>query len=129
MFIFQKGSKKMVTKVKTQEKSKKEGNMGVEAAENFVKVFEILGSRARLKILKIITNEEKCVNFLSKKLKLSQPTVSYHLRLLLNLGLVKQYKSAQWVRYKLNKEKLAELLASFSKIYEILKKGKRRKKI
>jgi len=102
--------------------------MDVERKENFVKIFEILGSRARLKILKIITNEEKCVNFLSKKLKLSQPTVSYHLRLLWNLGLVKQSKTAQWVRYRLNKEKLAELLANFSSIYGILKDGKEKKK-
>ena len=61
---------------------------------NFAKIFEILGSKTRLKILKIIANEEKCVNSLSKKLKLSQPTVSYHLRLLLGLGLVKQHKKA-----------------------------------
>jgi len=118
----------MFTKIKAQDKLK-EDNMGVETAENFVKIFEILGSRSRLKILKIVTNEEKCVNFLSKKLKLSQPTVSYHLRLLSNLGLVKQYKSAQWVRYRLNKEKLAELLANFSKIYGILKHSKEKKKI
>jgi len=93
-----------------------------EKTENFANIFEILGSRVRLKILKMISEEEKCVNFLSKKLKLSQPTVSYHLKLLLNLGLVKQFKTAQWVRYKLNKEKLIELLSDFSKIYGILKK-------
>jgi len=102
--------------------------MGVETVENVVKIFEILGSRVRLKILKIITNEEKCVNFLSKKLKLSQPTVSYHLRLLWNLDLVKQHKTAQWVRYRLNKEKLAELMADCCKIYGILKHGKEKKK-
>lgn len=118
----------MSIKVKNQEKINRGNNMDVKTAENFVKIFEILGSRARLKILKIITNEEKCVNLLSKKLKLSQPTVSYHLRLLWNLGLVKQSKTAQWVRYRLNKEKLAELLANFSSIYEILQHGKEKKK-
>jgi len=87
---------------------------------NFARIFEILGSKTRLKILEIISKEEKCVNFLSKKLKLSQPTISYHLKLLLGLNLVKQYKSAQWVRYRLNKEKLTKLMVDFPKIYGIL---------
>jgi len=96
-------------------------------AGNFARIFEILGSKTRLKILEIISKEEKCVDFLSKKLKLSQPTVSYHLKLLLGLDLVKQYKEAQWVRYKLNKEKLAELMFAFPKIYGILVNKRRDK--
>jgi len=87
--------------------------------KNFAEIFEILGSTTRLKILKTISTEEKCVDSLSKKLKLSQPTVSYHLKLLLNFGLVRQSKVAQWARYKLNKEKLAELLIEFFKTYGI----------
>lgn len=118
-----------ILRVKNQEKLNKENNMNVERAKNFAKIFEILGSKVRLKILRIIINEEKCVNFLSKKLKLSQPTISYHLRLLLNLGLVKQSKTAQWVRYSLNKEKLAELMTNFSRIYKILKHQKKKKNL
>jgi len=111
----------VIAKVKTQEKLDKEDNIGIETAGNFIKIFEILGSKTRLKILKIIANEEKCVGFISKKLKLSQPTISYHLKLLGEVGLVKQYKTAQWVRYSLNKEKLTELLSNFLKIYGILR--------
>ena len=94
----------------------------MEKVDNFAKIFEILGSKTRLKILGIISDEEKCVNFLSKKLKLSQPTVSYHLKLLSNIGLVKQHKTAQWVRYRLNKDKLKEFVTNFSSIYGILGK-------
>jgi len=101
--------------------------LNIDSLGNFARVFEILGSKTRLKILKIIGKEEKCVNLISKRLMLSQPTVSYHLKLLLNLDLVKQYKSAQWVRYKLNREKLAKLMVNFPKIYGILM-GKEEKK-
>ena len=102
--------------------------LDIDSLGNFARIFEILGSKTRLKILKMIGKEEKCVNFLSKKLKLSQPTVSYHLKLLLNLNLVKQSKSAQWVRYKLNRERLAKLMVDFPKIYGILM-GKEEKKV
>ena len=87
---------------------------------NFAKIFELLGSGVRLKILRIIANEGKSVNLLSKYLRLSQPTVSYHLGLLFDSGLVQQSRTAQWVRYKLNKDRLAELMGEFSKLYGIL---------
>ena len=118
----------MPTKIRDQERLSKKNKMDVETVGNFVKVFEILGSKTRLKILRIISSEGKCVNFISKKLKLSQPTISYHLKLLWDFDLVKQQKTAQWVRYSLNKEKLAELLTDFLKIYKILKHGEGKKK-
>ncbi len=79
----------------------------------------------RLQILKIIANEEECVNFLGKNLRFSQPTISYHLGLLLNFGLVEQLKKAQWVGYRLNKSRLAELMGDFSKLCGILKLQKK----
>ena len=102
--------------------------LDIDSLGNFARIFEILGSKTRLKILKMIGKEEKCVNFISERLMLSQPTVSYHLKLLLNLDLVKQRKSAQWVRYKLNREKLAKLMVNFPKIYGILRGKEERKR-
>ncbi len=95
---------------------------------NFAKIFDLLGSKVRLRILKIIANEEKSVNFLSKYLRLSQPTISYHLGLLFNSGLVEQSRAAQWVRYKLNKDRLAELMGEFSRLYGILSFRKKAEK-
>ena len=112
--------------MKNQEKKEASKKIIMEKEKiDVAKVFGILGSKVRLQILKIIANEEKCVNFLSKNLKLSQPTISYHLGLLLNFGLVEQFKKAQWVRYRLNKNRLAELMGDFSKLYGILKLQKK----
>jgi len=112
---------------KNEEKQSKNITLNTRVLEGFAGIFEILGSRTRLKILEMISKEEKCVNFLSKKLKLSQPTISYHLKLLLGLNLVKQHKSAQWVRYRLNRERLARLMIDFPKIYGILTARKKDK--
>jgi len=112
--------------MKNQEKKEASKKITMEKEKiDVAKVFGILGSKVRLQILKIIANEEKCVNFLSKNLKLSQPTISYHLGLLLNFGLVEQFKKAQWVRYRLNKKRLTELMGDFSKLYGILSFQKR----
>ncbi|MEA3485842.1 MAG: metalloregulator ArsR/SmtB family transcription factor [Candidatus Aerophobetes bacterium] len=112
---------------KNEEKQSKNITLNIRALEGFAGIFEILGSKTRLKILEMISREEKCVNFLSKELKLSQPTISYHLKLLFDLDLVKQYKSAQWVRYRLNRERLVRLMVDFPKTYGILM-GKEEKK-
>jgi len=106
--------------VSSRRKQDKDIALRAKSIGDFAKIFEILGSKTRLKILEMISKEEKCVNFLSKKMKLSQPTISYHLKLLLSLDLVKQHKSAQWVRYRLNREKLAKLMLDFPKVYGIL---------
>jgi len=90
------------------------------AVANLAEIFGLFGSRVRLRILEIIADEEKCVNFLSEQLRLSQPTISYHLKLLFNNSLVRQHKTAQWVRYSLNKEELAKLTKKFSAVYGIL---------
>ena len=99
----------------------------IEKTEKLARIFEVLGSKVRLKMLQMIAEEEKCVNFLSERMKLSQPTVSYHLKLLLNTGLVSQYKTAQWVRYKLNKKKLAQLMTDFFSMYGILPRKREKK--
>ena len=100
-------------------KDEMQGNQ-ITAVANLAEVFGLLGSRVRLRILEIIADEEKCVNFLSEQLRLSQPTISYHLKLLFTNGLVRQHKTAQWVRYSLNKEELAKLTKRFSAVYGIL---------
>ena len=107
--------------MKNQEKKEVSKKITMEKEKiDVAKTFGILGSKVRLQILKIIANEEKCVNSVSKDLRLSQPTISYHLGLLLNFGLVEQFKKAQWVRYRLDKNRLAELMGNFSKLYGIL---------
>ncbi|GAG81260.1 unnamed protein product, partial [marine sediment metagenome] len=40
---------------------------------------------------------------------------------------VEQFKKAQWVRYKLNKNRLAELMSVFSELYGIISFQKRKR--
>lgn len=60
----------------------------------------------RLKILKMLYAGEMCVCDITENLKLSQPTVSHHMKVLEDAGFVICKKSGKWSHYVLNQEAL-----------------------
>ena len=54
----------------------------------------------RVKMLKLLQQKELCVCELQALLDLAQPTISKHLKLLEDAGLVKSYKDKLWVNYR-----------------------------
>jgi len=58
---------------------------------------------SRIKILKLLQNKKLCVCELQALLELSQPTISKHLRLLEDAGMVKGCRDKLWVNYSLAK--------------------------
>ncbi|WBW96671.1 ArsR/SmtB family transcription factor [Oceanirhabdus sp. W0125-5] len=82
--------------------------------ENRVEVFKALSDVNRLKIIDMLSCGELCVGDLIEGLELSQPTISHHMKILKQAGLVKSYKIGKWTKYSLNKE-------SFEDIAEFIK--------
>ena len=54
----------------------------------------------RVKMLKLLQHKELCVCELQALLDLAQPTISKHLKLLEDAGLVESYKDKLWVNYR-----------------------------
>ncbi len=73
-----------------------------------VVVLKALADEHRLKILKTMLDEEKCVCEIQAEFKLSQPTISHHLRILKNAGIILDRKEGKWVVYRPNKKKIKE---------------------
>ena len=66
---------------------------------DFTKVMKALSDRNRVKIIKMLQHKTMCVCEMRAALGLAQPTVSKHLRLLEEAGLVSSHKDGQWVNY------------------------------
>jgi DNA-binding transcriptional ArsR family regulator len=82
--------------------------------------FQVLGEPSRLAILDLLRNGERPVGELVEHLKLSQPAVSKHLRVLKEAGLVEARADAQRRLYRIRPEPLAELdtwLASYRQLW------------
>jgi len=71
--------------------------------------FEVVAEPTRRRILDLLRDGERPVGELVKTLKLSQPGVSKHLRVLRDAGLVDVRKDAQRRLYGVRAEPLAEI--------------------
>jgi ArsR family transcriptional regulator len=69
--------------------------------KQFIKVMKALSDPGRVKILKILQLKELCVCEIRGLLDLAQPTISRHLRVLEEAGLVASRKEKLWVNYRL----------------------------
>ena len=63
--------------------------------------FAALGDATRLKMLKIIADEELCSCEVMAALELTQPTTSHHLGILERAGLLSSRRNGKWVFYKI----------------------------
>jgi len=73
--------------------------------ESLKKIYHALSDEIRLKIIKLLLDhEELCVCQLQPIFKISQPNLSFHLRILRDANLVKAEKRGKWVYYSLNME-------------------------
>ncbi|MGI6359036.1 MAG: ArsR/SmtB family transcription factor [Bacillota bacterium] len=63
-------------------------------------IYEVLASPSRREILRLVSQQERCVSELAEQLQLSQPAVSKHLKALSAVGLVqvRQEKQLRWYR-------------------------------
>lgn len=67
----------------------------------YLKVMKALADGNRVKILKMLQERELCVCELRAALGLAQPSVSKHLKILEEAGLVERRKDGPWVNYRL----------------------------
>lgn len=73
------------------------------SAHDLAKVFKALGDPTRVKLLSMIVSSssgEMCVCDLTEPVGLSQPTVSHHMRLLTEAGLVTREQRGRWAYYR-----------------------------
>jgi DNA-binding transcriptional ArsR family regulator len=72
-------------------------------------VFEIIAEPNRRAILSLLASSEQSVGEIERQLEMSQPTVSKHLRVLREAGVVEATVDAQRRLYRLNPESLQEV--------------------
>jgi ArsR family transcriptional regulator, arsenate/arsenite/antimonite-responsive transcriptional repressor len=67
--------------------------------KNFIMVMKALSDPCRVKIVKMLQHKTMCVCEMREALAISQPSVSKHLKILENAGLVDHKKDGLWVEY------------------------------
>src|SRR5882672_5659748 len=88
------------------------GRLEPSRAEELAELFRALGDPGRLRLLSFLASQpggEACVCNLTEPLGLSQPTVSHHLKVLTDAGLLERERRGTWMYYRLRLERLQQL--------------------
>jgi len=83
-----------------------------EQAERVAPLMKALADPVRLRLLSLVAShvgQEACVCDLTDAFELSQPTISHHLKVLHDSGLLERSKRGVWVYYRLHSAALADL--------------------
>jgi ArsR family transcriptional regulator, arsenate/arsenite/antimonite-responsive transcriptional repressor len=88
------------------------GPLDRDEAERLSRTLKAVADPARLQVLSILRSRpdgEACACDLVEPLGLAQPTVSHHLKVLYQAGLLEREKRATWVHYRLPDDRLPSI--------------------
>ena len=86
--------------------------LSAEGAERVVPLLKAIADPVRLRLLSLVASHadgEACVCDLNDAFDLSQPTISHHLKVLHQVGLLNRSKRGVWVYYSVKNDAMADL--------------------
>jgi len=85
--------------------------MNRDEAERIAKLFKALADPTRVQLLGLLRTKPggECGYDLTGPLGISQPSVSYHVKILHEAGLVTRQRRGSWVFYRICEERLADI--------------------
>jgi len=83
---------------------------------DYVFAFKALSDETRLKIIDMLSCGELCACDILEEFSISQSTLSYHMKILSESGLVNANRDGAWMRYTLNLEKANKIISFYSTI-------------
>lgn len=78
--------------------------------ETIVQIFKALGDETRLKILIILSRRRICAKGIARHLNISEASVSQHLKVLKEAGIIVGQKIGYYVQYNLQESTLSEIV-------------------
>ena len=85
--------------------------------EKTAEICRALGDENRLKIIGLLTGGELCACRILEKLDITQPTLSHHIKILCECGLVNARRDGKWMHYSINCETFSE----FKQYFDVVK--------
>ena len=93
--------------------------IGIAEAEHLARVFKALGDPTRVRLLSLISaaaGGEACICDLTEPVALSPPTLSHHMKLLVDAGLITREQRGKWAYYRVVDDALRAASAALSTV-------------
>ena len=87
-----------------------------EKYKEYAQLFKVLSDPNRLMIIDMLSCGELCACVILEKFKITQPTLSHHMKTLCDCGLVIGRKDGKWIYYSLNAENVRNFRMMFEEI-------------
>lgn len=79
-------------------------------------MFKALADENRIQILKLLKEGEKCACHILEEMNVSQPTLSHHMKILCDAGIVTGRKEGKWMHYSVSKEAHSKVKESLGEL-------------
>lgn len=79
-------------------------------------VLKALADETRLSIIEMLASGELCACKILEHFKITQPTLSYHMKILCESGIVNGRREGAWMKYSLNMEAMHEMKTLFENL-------------
>ena len=87
-----------------------------ESVEKNLHKLKALSDTTRLDIINLLSSGPLCACDIHESFKITQPTLSYHMKLLTDSGLVSSERTGKWTHYSLNHGELDNLFEYLKRI-------------
>ena len=84
--------------------------------KGYAAMLKALGDETRVEIFDMLFNGELCACKVHEKFNFTQPTLSYHMKILCDSGLVNGRRDGIWMRYTINKDAYERLKSFINKV-------------
>jgi len=82
----------------------------------YAQIMKALADETRVKIFVMLSRGELCACNILEEFRITQPTLSYHMKVLSESGLVRSRRDGVWMKYSLNQKSLGELRELFDTV-------------
>lgn len=87
--------------------------------QEMAQVFKVLSDPNRLDIIELLLKGETCGCTLIDKLPISQPTLSYHLKLIAKSGLATAKRDGNWIKHHVDRQKIDEVIRYLERLRDM----------
>ncbi len=90
-------------------------------------MFKALGDENRITILKMLASGEKCACVILENMNITQPTLSHHMKILCDSGLVRARKDGKWMHYSIDEQGFESVKSILNNLMEVSPDNKQEK--
>jgi len=83
-----------------------------------------LSDETRVKIYNMLSDGELCACKILEEFNITQPTLSYHMKIMSDSGLVVSRRDGVWMKYSINRDKLQDIINMFNGIGKVIDSSK-----